>query len=96
MTDTWTSSFGGTSLEGPADAWQHPDTYWTPEFDTTVRAARESGQPVACPVCHTAVASTDMESVYGMREDLNQPLVSFAGHVGQLFTLHPCGHTLSK
>ncbi|MFJ6566673.1 hypothetical protein ACIQNU_04585 [Streptomyces sp. NPDC091292] len=94
MTDTWTSAFGGTRLEGPVDDWQHPDAHWTAEFEAA--RANEAAQPVPCPVCGTAVTAVDQESVYGMREGFSHLYESHAGTLGWLVTLHPCGHTLAK
>jgi hypothetical protein len=96
MTDTWYSSFGGTRLEGPAEDWQHPDGYWTLEFEAAARAKESAGEPVACPVCSTEVISVEQNAVYGIHQDLGSVYESHAGTLGWLATLHPCGHKLAR
>jgi hypothetical protein len=96
MTETWMQSGGGTYLEGPVEAWSHPDAYWTEEFGAAVAAAREARQPVACPVCGEDAFSLDMDRVYGVHHDVGQPFESFSGGLGWLATLGPCGHRLAQ
>lgn len=87
---------GGTYLEGPVEDWSHPDGYWTDEFAAAVAAAREAKRPVACPVCGEDAYSVDMDRVYGIHQDPSQVFESFAGGLGFLVTLGPCGHKLAK
>ncbi|WP_428956251.1 hypothetical protein [Streptomyces sp. cg35] len=96
MTDTWTTPLGGTRLEGPVADWQHPDAYWTPEFEATARAKEASGEPVPCPVCTTEVSNVEQDAVYGLRQDMGSVYESHAGTLGWLVTLHPCGHKLAR
>ncbi|MFE6080000.1 hypothetical protein [Streptomyces virginiae] len=82
--------------DGPVQAWENPDGYWTPELSAAVdecRAGTRSAIP--CPVCGEDTFSVSMDTIYRESHVPGRP-VSWAGVVGSVATLHPCGHTLKR
>jgi hypothetical protein len=76
-------------------AWNNPDGYWTAELTAAVDECRAGSRTaIPCPVCHEDTHSLSLDRIFREREG---PLgTRYGGQVGEVATLHPCGHTLKR
>jgi hypothetical protein len=87
-------SIDGVELGGPVDGWQGADGYWTDALAAAAAAELREGRAATCPVCGNPANGIEQERVYGQRA--SSGFTEFAGGVGWLVTLSPCGHTLKR